>query len=189
MSQLLSPLFLDRDGVINRRIIDGYVTEPSQWIFENGVLSVLARLAHRFFPIIVVTNQQGISKGLMTEIDLHRLHQHMLQQVGAAGGRIDAVYYCPHLATDQCHCRKPRIGMALQAQRDWGIDLQTATMVGDSVSDLQFGQAAAMRRLIYIDAQQQQRHHHSSPPPQLQQIATLAHAVMPSLAAAFANYE
>lgn len=141
-------LFLDRDGVINHRI-DGYVSNYSQFVFNDGALAALALLAPHFYPIVVVTNQQGVGKGLMTETDLQQLHTQMIQAVAAAGGRIDAVYYCPHLANANCTCRKPAIGMALQAQQQFSnIVLADSIMVGDSVSDLLFGRAAGSKTVF-----------------------------------------
>ena len=142
-------LFLDRDGVINHRIVDGYVTNYSQFVFNDGSLAALALLAQHFYPIVVVTNQQGIGKGLMTQTNLQQLHTQMIQAVAAAGGRIDAVYYCPHLANANCTCRKPAIGMALQAQQQFSnIVLADSIMVGDSVSDLLFGRAAGTKTVF-----------------------------------------
>lgn len=145
-TQHFMTLFLDRDGVINHRIIGGYVTHYSQFVFNDGVLPALKIFAQHFERIVVVTNQQGIAKGLMTETDLHQIHTQMINDVTAAGGRIDAVYYCPHLATARCTCRKPQIGMAIQAQQQFSdIVFANSLMIGDSVSDLLFGRAAGMK--------------------------------------------
>ncbi len=139
-------LFLDRDGVINRRLIGEYVKNWSEFEFLPGVLSSLALFAHRFGRLLVVTNQQGIYKGLMTESDLHAIHARMHAAIEAHGGRLDGIYHCAGSdADDPSQCRKPRIGMARQAKRDFPtIDFRRSLMVGDSVSDLQFGRNVGM---------------------------------------------
>ncbi len=142
--QTAKALFLDRDGVINRRRAGDYVKTPAEFEFLPGVLEAMPKLAKRFGRIFVVTNQQGIAKGLFTEADLAEVHAHMCQCIERAGGRIDKVYHCaegegsPH--------RKPATGMALQAQADFpDLVLGNALMVGDAISDLQFGRNAGMR--------------------------------------------
>lgn len=138
-------LFLDRDGVINRRKVGGYIEKPSEFCFLPGVLDTIPLLNAHFERIFIVTNQQGIGKSLMTEADLQAVHSMMLQAVEARGGHIDAIYHCPHLAADACHCRKPNVGMALQAKSDFPeVDFEQSVLVGDSVSDLQMGQNLSM---------------------------------------------
>jgi len=138
-------LFLDRDGVINERIWGGYVTEPDGFHFIPGVLEALSLLSNRFGKIILVTNQQGIGKGQMTEDHLGAIHKHMVEEVESQGGRIDAVYFCPDLKSKSDNCRKPGIKMALQAKADFPeIDFSKSIMVGDSDSDVEFGKNAGM---------------------------------------------
>ena len=142
-------LFLDRDGVINQRLIGDYVRHPNAFVFLEGALEALVGLARKFDPIIVVTNQQGIGKGLMSEADLQAVHQHMLSSIQQAGGRIDAIYHCPDLAEAHPNGRKPNPHMALQAQADFpAIRFDRALMVGDSVSDLVFGQRLGMATVL-----------------------------------------
>lgn len=138
-------LFLDRDGVINRRIIDGYVTRPEEFEFLNNVPESIATLSGIFNRIIVVTNQQGIGKGLYTTEDLKQVHEKMLRGVENAGGKISAVYFAPQLAAENSPMRKPGIGMALKAREDFPeIDFSKSIMVGDSKSDMEFALAAGM---------------------------------------------
>ncbi len=142
-------LFIDRDGVINRRIEGGYVTRWEEFEFLPGVLEALKNLAIFFDKIFVVTNQQGIGKGLMTEQQLNELHEQMLQEIAMAGGRIDAVYYCGALAEDESPFRKPSPGMAYQAKRDFPeINLAKAIMIGDTMSDIEFGVRAGMYTVL-----------------------------------------
>lgn len=142
-------LFLDRDGVINRRLIDEYVRNWSEFEFEPGVLEALAALAPRFRTIVIVTNQRGIARGLMTEADLARVHERMSSEIEQAGGRIDGIYHCPHDRHTGCACRKPGIGLAEQARRAHPhIDFTRSLMVGDSASDMEFADRAGMKKLF-----------------------------------------
>jgi D-glycero-D-manno-heptose 1,7-bisphosphate phosphatase len=142
-------LFLDRDGVINRRLPDDYVRNWSAFQFESGALEAIAHCANYFGRMIVVTNQQGIGKGLMSEADLQHIHHLMVQEIRLAGGRIDRIYHCPHLRSDHCNCRKPSIGMALQAQSDFSeINFSHSIIVGDMPSDMEFGHRAGMCKVF-----------------------------------------
>lgn len=150
--QRIPALFLDRDGVINQRIVDGYVVRPDQFVIIDGVLEALAILAARFERIFMVTNQQGIGKGLMTEEDLEAIHRDFLNQVERNGGRIDRIYHCPSLKTAHDFSRKPSIGMALRAHRDFPeISLRHSVMVGDIRSDMLFGRRARMTTVLVGD--------------------------------------
>jgi len=137
-------LFLDRDGVINKKL-GGYVTTPSEFTFLPHVIESLVTLSEIFTTIVIVTNQQGIGKELMSHDDLHSVHSHMLRNINLAGGRIDNIYYCPQLAQEDPPCRKPNPGMALQAKGDFPhIDFRKSVMIGDSVSDIRFGNLLKM---------------------------------------------
>ncbi len=143
-------MFLDRDGVINRRIVDGYVTAIHELEILPGAADAIATLSRKFARTVVVTNQRGIARGLYTMDTINELHDHVRQEVEKAGGRIDGFYVCPHDHADKCNCRKPATGMGLQAQKDFpGIDFSKSVMVGDSVSDMQFGKQLGMT-LIWI---------------------------------------
>lgn len=138
-------LFLDRDGVINTRIIGGYVRSWAEFEFVPSVLDALRTLARWAPHVVVVTNQQGVGKGLMTTLDLDDIHDRMRRAVADAGGRIDAVQYCTHLAGDDCDCRKPQPGMAtrfLEAHPE--IDPSLSLMVGDTDSDIEMGRRLAL---------------------------------------------
>jgi len=144
-------LFLDRDGVINRRLPGDYVRQPEQFVFEPNALQALRLLAEWFNPIVVVTNQAGVGKGLMTINDLCAVHEKMLREVVWAGGRIDGVYFCPHRPDEGCPCRKPATGMAYQARRDFPqIAFSTAWMVGDAPTDMAFGAALGMQTALIL---------------------------------------
>ena len=146
-------LFLDRDGILNKHLPGDYVRNWSMWEWLPGIPEAMPVLAKRFKRIFIVTNQQGVGKGLMTEADLEDVHRHMLADIEAAGGRIDRVYVCTALESEKSPNRKPEIGMALQAQRDFPeVDFHRSVMVGDSKSDELFAQRSRMRFLESIPA-------------------------------------
>ena len=142
----MKTLFLDRDGVINKKIENDYVRNWSQFKFLPNVIEALKIINDFFDRIIIVTNQRGIGRGLMTEKDLENIHNKMLFILKKEGINIDKIYYCPHdYEKEMCNCRKPKIGMALQAKRDFpDIDFNNAIMVGDSISDIEFGNKSGM---------------------------------------------
>ncbi len=144
-------LFLDRDGVLNRKIDGDYIRNPSMLEILPGVLESLFLLKEYFNIIVVATNQQGIAKELMTHDDLYSVHEALLNEVHNANGRIDQVYYSPDWAGLESSTRKPAIGMALQAQKDFPqIDFDKSIMVGDSQSDIDFAASAGMKS-VWID--------------------------------------
>lgn len=146
-------LFLDRDGVINQRIFGDYVKTPDQFHFLEGVLEALKMLNPNFQRILLVTNQQGIGKGIMTTNDLFAIHEKMLSEINTHGGRIDAIYFCPELAENHPVCRKPNTGMGIQAVNEFPeIDFSKSIMVGDSLSDIEFGNRLGMRSVFIGEA-------------------------------------
>jgi D-glycero-D-manno-heptose 1,7-bisphosphate phosphatase len=133
--------------VINRKLPEGeYVTSWSQFEFLPGALDGLCSLARLEVPIIIATNQRGIALGRMSESDLAAIHAAMLEAVGAAGGRIDAIFHCPH--DTGCACRKPLPGMLLDAAGQFGFDLTESALIGDSESDMQAAQAVGAYRIL-----------------------------------------
>ncbi len=140
-----SALFLDRDGVINRQIPGDYISDWSQFEFLPGVIDALKLLQKRYAPIVVVTNQQGIGKGLMQVEQLHAVHYYMRKVLAEKGVKLDSIYFCPNLEQDQSECRKPNTGMALLAKADYpSIDFSRSVLVGDSDSDIAMGQQMGM---------------------------------------------
>lgn len=138
-------LFLDRDGVINKKLENDYVKTIDEFEFLPNVLEALKIFTKYFDKIVIVTNQQGISKKLMTTNDLETIHQYLLKNVTEFGGAIDAIYYAPQLASENSIMRKPNIGMAISAKNDFpNIDFNKSIMVGDSISDMEFAQNANM---------------------------------------------
>ena len=142
-------LFIDRDGVINHEKKEDYILNWQEFRFYDGVKETFGKLSDRFGKVIIVSNQRGVGKKLMTESDLLDIHQNMKQQIKASGGRIDAIYYCT--STDNKHAeRKPNPGMAFHAKNDLpGIDLSRSIIAGNKLSDMLFGKNAGMYS-IYI---------------------------------------
>lgn len=138
-------LFTDRDGVINRKVENDYIRKWEDFIFLEGTLEALRELKNIFGFIIMVTNQQGIGKGIQTEGDLEMIHKRMNEEITKAGGAIDAIYFCPGLATENPPCRKPNTGMAFEAKKDFPqIEFSRSVMIGDSISDMVFGKQLNM---------------------------------------------
>jgi D-glycero-D-manno-heptose 1,7-bisphosphate phosphatase len=142
-------LFLDRDGVINRKLPGDYVKTWTEFEFLPGVIPALVILRHVFGKLIIATNQQGIGKGLMTEEDLSFIHNQMQRELMLHNVTITRIYHSPHLASTNHFMRKPRPGMAFRAREEFpSIDLEKAIMVGDSESDIMFGKSAGMRTVL-----------------------------------------
>ncbi|GEO10051.1 D-glycero-alpha-D-manno-heptose-1,7-bisphosphate 7-phosphatase [Segetibacter aerophilus] len=143
-------LFLDRDGVINHEKKEDYVLNWSEFTFYDGVTDALKTLSNLFGTIVMVTNQRGVGKGLMTANDLADIHKNMVEVITNNDGRLDKIYYCDSMDND-CYDRKPNPGMAYQAQQDFKhIDFSKSVMVGNKLSDMQFGKNAGMFT-VYVD--------------------------------------
>ena len=134
-------VFLDRDGVLNRRIMDGYVTCLDEFEILPGVLPALALLTRAGFRLAVVTNQQGIALGRMTRADVDAVHEHLRETAAAHGAVLDEFYVCPHHRDVGCPCRKPKPGLLDQAFAHAPIDWSRATLIGDSDRDIEAGKA------------------------------------------------
>ncbi len=147
LSQRQTAVFLDRDGVINANRAD-YVLNSEQFRFLPGALRALAMLRAAGRAVIVVTNQTVIGKGLMSVETLDEMHARMRGTVEASGGSILDVLYCPHLASANCACRKPKPGLLYMAAERHVIDLSESFYVGDALSDIQAGQAAGCRCVL-----------------------------------------
>lgn len=141
-------LFIDRDGVINDERIGEYVLNWEQFIFSKGVLNSFNKLSNTFGKVVVISNQRGVGKQLMTEKELQSIHNDMNREIEDAGGRIDKIYYCTE-KDDKCFNRKPNPGMALQALKDFpSIDFSKSIMIGNKPGDMRFGRAAGMHTVF-----------------------------------------
>ena len=133
-------VILDRDGVINADS-DAYIKSPDEWLALPGSLEAIARLNQAGYRVAVATNQSGIGRGLFDMAALNAMHTKMYRQLAAVGGRVDAVFFCPHTPHDHCECRKPQPGMLKMIAERFEIDPHETPVVGDALRDLQAGAA------------------------------------------------
>lgn len=144
-------MFLDRDGVINVERPNDYVKTISEFVFIDGAVEAIAEFTKIFDRIFIVTNQRGLGRGKYSEEDLESIHKYMLTKIEAQGGRIDKIYYCPHL-TDAAINRKPNIGMGFQAKRDYPeVNFTHSILIGNSQSDIEFGNKLGMLTVLVGD--------------------------------------
>ena len=141
-------LFLDRDGVINHEKHKDYIHSWDEFYFYEGAKEAIAIFAKKFNHIIVITNQRGIGKGVTNLADVELIHKNMIAEIKKAGGRIDAVYFCPDVDETSPN-RKPNPGMGLQAVNDFpDIDLSKSIMIGNTLSDMQFGRNLGLQTIF-----------------------------------------
>ena len=140
-------IILDRDGVIN---IDStqFIKSPDEWKPIPGSLEAIARLTREGWRVVVATNQSGLARGLFEMATLNAIHAKMHKAVAQAGGRIEAVFYCPHAADMECECRKPKAGLFNEIAARYGRDLQDVPAIGDSLRDLEAALSVGARPLL-----------------------------------------
>ena len=134
-------VILDRDGTINVDS-DQYIKSPQEWQPLPGALEAIARMNHAGYHVVIASNQSGLGRGLFDVASLNAMHAKMHKLLSAHGGRVDAVFYCPHTADEGCSCRKPLPGLFEQIAERFGIELKGVPVVGDGLRDLQAGVAA-----------------------------------------------
>ena len=140
---------LDRDGVINYDS-DQYIKSPSEWRPIPGSIEAIARLNQHGFRIAVATNQSGIGRGLFDMATLNAINDKMMEMVFRQGGRIDALFFCPHTAVEECGCRKPRTGMLVEIAARFHTDLKGVPAVGDSLKDLQAAESVGAQPILVL---------------------------------------
>ena len=141
-------LFLDRDEVVNACPMGDYVKKLEDFVFIENVPKAIRLLEKCFHRIVMVTNQQGIGKKLMTDNDLLEIHKYMMGEIEKEGGRIDKIYFAPNLASENSDMRKPGKGMAVHAQKDFPeINFQKSLMIGDTESDMLFAKNLNMKAI------------------------------------------
>ncbi len=141
MQPVVKLVIVGRDGILND-FREDHVKDPTEWYPIPGALEALARLNHAGWHAVVATNQSGIGRGMIDMASVNAVHAHMLKQLMAVGGRIDAVFFCPHTPEDHCDCRKPLPGLMRDIGKRYGIDLKLVPMVADTLRDLQAAHAA-----------------------------------------------
>jgi D-glycero-D-manno-heptose 1,7-bisphosphate phosphatase len=140
-------VILGRDGILNE-YREEHVTTPEEWQPVPGALEAVARINHAGWHTVVATNQSGIGRGMIDMSAVNTVHAHMNKMLQVQGGRLDAVFFCPHTPEDNCDCRKPKPGMLLSARSDFDLDLAQSWVVGDRWRDIDAGRAAGCRTIL-----------------------------------------
>ena len=156
-------VILDRDGTINIDS-DEFVKSPEEWMPLPGALDAIAKLNHAGWHVVIASNQSGLGRGLFDVASLNAIHSKMHKALAAAGGRVDAVFYCPHVPEDGCRCRKPLPGLFEQIGERYGIDLKGVPAVGDSLRDLQAGAAVGCDAHLVLTGKSAQYRGQAVPP-------------------------
>ena len=146
---LKKAVFLDRDGVINRDSAD-YIKNLEEFVFLPGSLPAICKLSSSGYRVFVVSNQSGLARSFIDPADLENIHRYLRESVQNAGGKIQDIYFCPHHPDERCECRKPRTGLIQRAAFEYEIDLPTAVMVGDKLTDIQCAQNAGCKRAYWV---------------------------------------
>ena len=155
--RMLRLVVLDRDGVINHDS-DQFIKSPEEWRAIPGSLEAIARLNQAGYRVVIATNQSGIGRGLFGMSTLTAIHDKMFKALTQVGGRIDAVFYCPHAADSNCDCRKPKPGMFTQIGSRFGVDMRGVPAVGDGLRDLQAADAAGARPMLVLTGKGEKTH-------------------------------
>ena len=171
-------VILDRDGVINHDS-DQYIKSPEEWKPIPGSLAAIARLNQSGYRVVVSTNQSGIGRGLFETDTLMAIHEKMLKALALVGGRIDAIFFCPHTNADNCECRKPRAGMYKEIAARMNADLAGVPAIGDSLRDLQAAVAVGAQPMLVLTGKGRKTQDDPALPP--------GTPVFPDLAAAVAH--
>jgi D-glycero-D-manno-heptose 1,7-bisphosphate phosphatase len=175
-------VILDRDGVINHDS-DQYIKSPAEWRPIAGSIEAIARLHQGGWRIAVATNQSGIGRGLFDMATLNAINDKMMELVFRQGGRIDALFFCPHTAAESCGCRKPRTGMFEEIAARFHMELKGVPVVGDSLKDLQAADAVGAQPLLVLTGKGQRTRADGGMPRRTQVFDDLADAVRHLVAA------
>lgn len=178
-------VILDRDGTINVDS-DEFVKSPEEWEPLPGALEAIARLNHAGWHVVVATNQSGLGRGLFDVVSLNAIHTKMHKALATLGGRIDAVFYCPHTPDDHCACRKPQPGLFQQIGERLGVDLRDVPTAGDSARDLQAGVAAGCEPHLVLTGKSAAWRDQGTAPPLPNDFP--AHTIVHQDLAAFAEF-
>jgi D-glycero-D-manno-heptose 1,7-bisphosphate phosphatase len=175
-------VILDRDGVINVDS-DAFIKSPDEWVAIPGSLEAIARLNQAGYRVAIASNQSGIGRGLFDMAALNAMHEKMNRAAAAVGGRIDAVFFCPHTHEDDCECRKPKPGMLQQIVERFEIDPEVTPVVGDSLRDLQAGAALGFATHLVLTGKGQKTLAEGNLPPNTKVHADLRTFALDFLAA------
>ena len=166
-------VILDRDGTINQDS-DQYIKSPAEWKPIPGSLEAIARLTQGGWRVVVATNQSGIARGLFDMATLNAIHAEMHRAVGQRGGRIDAVFFCPHAADSNCECRKPKPGLLREIAARLEVELEGVPMIGDSLRDLEAAAAAGAKPWLVLTGKGRKTRDAGGLPPGTEIAADLA---------------
>ncbi|MGZ8154882.1 MAG: D-glycero-beta-D-manno-heptose 1,7-bisphosphate 7-phosphatase [Burkholderiales bacterium] len=166
---------LDRDGVINYDS-DSYIKGPDEWRPIPGSLEGIARLNHAGYHIVLATNQSGVGRGLFEVSTLNAIHDKMHRSLAQIGGRIDAIFFCPHAQEANCECRKPRAGLLEEIARRLNVDLKEVPVIGDSLRDLQAAASVGARPILVRTGKGTKTEHAGGLPERTEIYADLAEA-------------
>jgi D-glycero-D-manno-heptose 1,7-bisphosphate phosphatase len=142
-------IVLDRDGVVNHDSTQ-YIKSPDEWRPIPGSLEAIARLNHAGFRVVVATNQSGVGRGMYDMATLNAIHEKMHKALAQVGGRLDAIFFCPHTADSKCDCRKPKPGMLHEIGRRFGVEMTGVPVVGDGLRDLQAAEAIGAQPMLVL---------------------------------------
>jgi len=166
-------IILDRDGVINRDS-DDFIKSPDEWIPLPGSLEAIARLNQAGYKVAVATNQSGIARGMFTVLTLNAIHQKLHTSAQQIGAWVDAIFFCPHAAVDNCDCRKPKPGMVRAIGKRFETGLKGVPIVGDSLRDLQAGYVLGCAPYLVLTGKGQKTREKGGLPPGTQVFPDLA---------------
>jgi len=166
-------VILDRDGTINQDS-DQYIKSPAEWKPIAGSMEAIARLTQGGWRIVVATNQSGIARGLFDMATLNAIHGEMHRAVGQAGGRIDAIFFCPHAADSNCECRKPKPGLLREIGSRYDVGLKGVPMIGDALRDLEAAAAVGAQPYLVLTGKGRQTRDAGGLPTSTEVVANLA---------------
>ena len=172
MQSTMKLVILDRDGTINSDS-DDFVKTPEEWLPLPGALEAIARLNHAGWHVVIASNQSGLGRGLFDVASLNAIHAKMNKMLAALGGRVDAVFYCPHSPEESCNCRKPLPGLFEQIGARFGVPLKGVPTAGDSLRDLLAGAAAGCEPHLVLTGKSAQ--YRGGVPPEGLPPGTLVH--------------
>jgi D-glycero-D-manno-heptose 1,7-bisphosphate phosphatase len=169
-------IILDHNGVISQSS-STFIKTPDEWVPIPGSLEAIARLTHNGYRVVIATNQSGIGRGLLDMTTFNTINDKMHKAINQAGGRIDAIFFCPHTSVDKCHCRKPATGMFEEIMQRFGVDLKNVPAIGDSLRDLQAAVAIGATPILVLTGKGKKTSTQNGIPPNTQIFDNLAMAV------------
>lgn len=147
-------IILDRDGVINYDS-DYYIKSPDEWLPIPGSLTAIAQLNRAGYRVVIATNQSGVARGFYDLEILSQIHEKLIRELASVGGYIDEIFYCPHHPSENCDCRKPKLGMFRQIQEKYGLDLSDTFFIGDTFTDMQVAQEIPCKPILVLSGKGQ----------------------------------